>query len=338
MNTAPSPAPPAVRSPSYPSTPLEETVSQVAKIEKLYRQSPVDRTVAAKLIGYSGLSGPASSALAALAAYGLVERAGKGELRVTSRARAILHPNNLEERRQSLLAAAFEPNLFQELRGRWPDMIPPEEGITTYLHRQGFNQTAIRPAMKAYRDTLLFLEREGVSESHGSESSQGIESGSEAGGSGAPRDKAQTGDLVEVEIGGSLVFPAAVRVRAVSADGQWVFVEGSETGIEMDNVTVLERPAVSAEQKTPPTLPLANVVSEPPRSPTGHRSETFDTDEGEVRITWPSNLSAQSVADMTDWLELLMRRIGRRAGAPAASGAAYPASGNADAGGLPDVL
>lgn len=315
MNTTSTPppsGPPAVRSPSYPNAPLEDAISQVAKIEKLYRQSPVDREVGAKLIGYSGLSGPASKALAALANYGLVERAGKGEMRVTTRARAILHPNNLDERRQNLIAAAFEPNLFQELRGRWPDMIPPEEGIVTYLHRQGFNQSAIRPAMKAYRDTLLFLEREGVSESHGTESSAGPIFTPSDGGDGATNDKARVGDLVDVEIAGTLLTSRPVKVRSVTDDQEWVFVEGSETGIEMSQVIVRERASeMQPPLKAPPTLALENNTAPPPK---GSRSETFDTDEGEIRITWPSNLSAQSVDDMTDWLELLMRRIGRRAG------------------------
>ena len=312
MNVPPS-APPAVRSPSYPNAPLGEAIAQVAKIEKLYRQSPVDREVAAKLIGYSSLSGPASKALAALASYGLVERAGKGEMRVTGRARAILHPDNLDERRRGLIAAAFEPNLFQELRGRWPDMIPPEEGIVTYLHRQGFNQSAIRPAMKAYRDTLLFLQQEGANDSHGNEPSEDPISTGAEGGKAAGLGKARVGDLVEVEIGGTLITAKPVRVRAVMDDA-WVFVEGSETGIEMENVTVIERPEGGMEAKAPPTMPLTDSRAGSD-TPPGYRSETFDADEGEIRITWPSNLSLQSVEDMKDWLELLKRRIARRAGA-----------------------
>lgn len=316
---APATSAPVVRSPSYPNASLGEVLSQVAKIEKLYRQSTVDREVAAKLIGYSGLSGPASKALAAMANYGLVERAGKGEMRVTSRARAILHPDDLDERRQALVAAAFEPNLFQELRGRWPDMIPPEEGILTYLHRQGFNQSAIRPAMKAYRDTLLFLEQEGASDSHGNEPSRGAES-TLSSREKVAGDKARVGDLVEVEIAGSLATAEPVRVRAVSADQAWVFVEGSETGIKMENVTVLER-SVAASPQEVPTLPLGE-AKQPANTPTpaGYRSETFDADEGEIRITWPANLSKQSFEDMTDWLELLKRRISRRA---AESGGGY---------------
>lgn len=307
----PAPTAPAVRSPSYPSAPLGDAIAHVAKIEKLYRQSPVDREVAAKLIGYSSLSGPASSALAALAAYGLVERAGKGEMRVTSRARAILHPDNLVERRENLATAAFEPTLFQELRARWPDMIPPEDGIMTYLHRQGFNQTAIRPAMKAYRDTLLFLEQEGASESHSNSSTVGADSVASGGGETATFGQARIGDLVDVEIGGALVTPQPVRVRGLSPDQKWVFVDGTETGIEMENVTVKERPTIGVEVKAAPIMPLQDTKA---NVPTGFRSETFDTDEGEIRISWPANLSLQSVEDMKDWLELLKRRIARRAG------------------------
>ncbi len=317
---APASSAPAVRSPSYPNAPLGDAISQVAKIEKLYRQSPVDREVAAKLIGYSSLSGPASKALAALASYGLVERAGKGEMRVTSRARAILHPDNLQERRQGLISAAFEPNLFQELRSRWPDMIPPEDGIITYLHRQGFNQSAIRPAMKAYRDTLLFLEQEGASDSHGIEQSAGANSDAKEGGKSAALGQARVGDMVEIEVAGTLVTPEPVRVRAVSEDQAWVFVEGTERGTEMENVTVVERPD-AADVRTPPTLPL-DVQKNPavPALAAGYRAETFDADEGEIRITWPANLSLQSVEDMKDWLELLKRRIARRAGESDADG------------------
>lgn len=60
-------------------------------------------------------------------------------------------------------------------------------------------------------------------------------------------------------------------------------------------------------------MDLAN-VPEPQQTPARYRSETFDADEGEIRITWPANLSLQSVEDMKDWLELLKRRIERRAG------------------------
>jgi hypothetical protein len=165
-----------IRSPSYPSLSLSDAIASVRKIESQYRLGPVDRVAGAKLIGYSGLSGPANQALASLAQYGLVERAGKGEMRVTERGRAILHPDSDEEKRLGLKTAALEPQLFRELHERWPNMIPPEEGVINYLNRQGFNKSAIRPAAKAYLQTLLFLQESGASESHGLPDDNGQES------------------------------------------------------------------------------------------------------------------------------------------------------------------
>lgn len=164
MNTAPKP----IRSPSYPNMALSEAIVEVGKIEKLYRSSPVDRTVAAKLIGYSSLSGPANKALASLAMYGFLDRAGKGETRVTERARDILHADSPAQRNARLFEAAMEPSLFRELRERFEGIpVPPEDGVITYLNRQGFNPNAVRPAAKAFLETVRYLEEIGATESHG---------------------------------------------------------------------------------------------------------------------------------------------------------------------------
>lgn len=148
---------PGLRSPSYPSISLREAVAAVRKIDAVYRKSPADREHAVKLIGYSSLSGPAAKALAALASFGLVERAGKGELRVTGRASRILHTDDQSERANELASAAIEPPIFQEMQDRWPGIVPPEDAVATYLRRQEFNETAIKPIVKAYLDTVAYL-------------------------------------------------------------------------------------------------------------------------------------------------------------------------------------
>jgi len=156
-----------IRSPSYPSMALRDAVDSVGRIERQFRSAPVDRTVAAQLIGYSALSGPANKALAALASYGLLDRAGKGEARVTERARDILHAETQELRRARLIEAALEPALFREIRERFAGIpVPPEVGVVTFLNRQGFNPNAVRPAAKAFLETMRYLEELGASESH----------------------------------------------------------------------------------------------------------------------------------------------------------------------------
>lgn len=174
-----------VRSPAYPSASLRDALGGVSKIYARYRLSSVDRVVAAKLLGYSGINGPSAKTMAALAHYGLVERAGKGEMRVTARAQSILYANSPEERLDGLREAALEPDLFRELRDRFPDFIPPSDGVETYLHRKGFNQSAIRPAAKAYLDTMLFIEEEEASESRGPAGEK-------------PQESAVSGDLKEI--------------------------------------------------------------------------------------------------------------------------------------------
>lgn len=305
------PAAKPIRSPSYPSMSLSDAVAGVRKIEALYRLSPVDRVAGAKLIGYSSLSGPANAALAALAQYGLVERAGKGEMRVTARAQAILHPNNDEEKKAALAKAAFEPTLFRELRERWPDMIPPEDGVATYLNRQGFNQTAIRPAVKAYIQTLHSLQEAGVSESHGLEASAGADSSLSKGDGESDESPltfggARIGDLVQWEANGALQLERPTRVRLISEDGQWVAVEGSASWIPMSQTIVEERGTA-----TPPPPPPAPPMRDEPALP-GMDKDMVSLAEGVVTIDFPKSLTAASVDELEEYFEFFIKKARRR--------------------------
>lgn len=248
MNTKP------IRSPSYPSMSIEDTIKAVGKIESQYRGSPVDREDAAKLLGYSGLSGPANKALAALASYGLVERAGKGMMRVTSRARSILHPESSADRARHLRDAALEPKLFREIKDRFEDIqVPPMHGVVTYLNREGFNPSAVNPAAKAFVTTMEFIQSLGESESHVSDEGDDAKSDS-------PDDEttfggASVGDIIQWESQGALQFETPRRVRAISEDGLWVAVEGSDTGIPMSQV-IVEQPAPPKPPQFPPEQPM----------------------------------------------------------------------------------
>ncbi|ODT23977.1 MAG: hypothetical protein ABS54_10050 [Hyphomicrobium sp. SCN 65-11] len=235
---------------------LREAVAAVRKIDAAYRKSPADREHAAKLIGYSTLSGPASKALAALAIYGLVERAGKGELRVSDRASRILHTDSPQERQRELELASVEPTIYQDMAERWPGIVPPEDGVATFLRRHEFAESAIKPAVRAYLDTIAFLAENRVSESHRPSAGEHQKSGSSGGGSTSPaRGGARVGDLVQWESQGALRFEQPRRVRHVSEDGMWVAVEGSETGLPMAEIIVEQR----APAGEPPKFSFENV-------------------------------------------------------------------------------
>lgn len=156
-----------IRSPRYPFHNLEETIELVAKIHAEDRQHPVGRDVAARHMGFSGISGTSDRALASLMHYGLAEKAMKGEIRVSTLALEILHPSHDGERVHALNIAGFKPELFRELRERYPDAPPSAASLESFLTRSGFAPVAIRPASKAYLETCQFLQRNGAYESDG---------------------------------------------------------------------------------------------------------------------------------------------------------------------------
>ena len=254
--------PKPIRSPSYPSMSLAEAIASVRKIEAVYRTNVVDRAQAARLIGYTSISGPSNMALASLAAFGLLERAGKGETRVTSRAKSLLYPDTAEEQDTAFRAAAMEPPLYCELAERFSGVaVPPEDGVVAYLNKQGFNPSAIRPAARAYLQTMRQLEERRGSESHG-HTPPSAQTSLPPRSNPATREfgGATVGDLIQWESDGALRLERPLRVRLVTPDGQWVAVEGSETGIPMDQVIVEERGAV--RPATAPTFAMAAPVDE----------------------------------------------------------------------------
>jgi hypothetical protein len=156
-----------VRSPAYPAHNLAEALDYIRKIHDADRQHPVARQVAAQHMGFSGVTGTSDRALSSLLHFGIAEKVAKGEIRVTDLALRILHPETDAERRAALNEAAFNPQLFQELRRRYPGRPPASATLQSYLTREGFSAIAIAPATKAFLETCRFLQQEDAYESDG---------------------------------------------------------------------------------------------------------------------------------------------------------------------------
>jgi hypothetical protein len=237
------------QSPGYPNMSLPKALAAVKKIHDADRRNPIDRLVAAKHIGYGGLSGASDKAIASLAHFGLIEKTGKGEIRISSLAVDILHPNSVEDRRKALLDAAFSPQIFADLRERFGEHVS-EGALESYLKRENFLDRAIGPVVQSYLETCRYLEQEKAFESGGAKPFEASESLTKDGDVSAVFGGAKVGDLVQWEINGTLQMERPMRVRLVSEDGQWVAVDGSETGIPMNQVLVEE--SAAALPKAPP--------------------------------------------------------------------------------------
>lgn len=165
-----------LRSPSYPSVSLPDAIEMIEKIHSVERTYPVERSVAAQHLGYTGITGHSAKILAALLQYGLLEKVAKNEVRVSDIAVEILHPDDREQKAEALHRAAFKPALFGDLLDRFPDGVPSEGNLRSYLVKQGFSDRAIGPAIKAYLQTCEYAQQMTGYESHGSDVPRSVES------------------------------------------------------------------------------------------------------------------------------------------------------------------
>lgn len=246
------------QSPGYPNASLPKAIQSVRMIFDADRRNPIDREVAAKHIGYGGSSGASDKALATLAHYGLTEKVGKGEIRVSQLALDIVHPDKPEDRKRALVQAAFSPQVFKDLRERFGGGVVSEGALESYLKRENFLDRAIGPVTKSYLETCRFLEQEKAFENAGDVPEDAVVAApSKRASEDAEFGGARLGDLIQWESQGVLQLESPARVRLVSDDGLWVCVEDSETGIPMSEVVVQERAALA-----PPRFALPEKVRE----------------------------------------------------------------------------
>lgn len=147
------------RSPKYPMLGLPEALKQIELVWSKNQMHAAPREVIAKALGYNTLHGKSLRLIAALIQYGLLEQVGK-ELRVSQLAMQYLHPESEEEKKAALRKAAAEPALFGRLEEKFPGGTPSDELVLNYLARQRFLPQAAQKALRAYRDTIEFVEKE----------------------------------------------------------------------------------------------------------------------------------------------------------------------------------
>jgi len=172
-----------MRSPNFPQISLGQAIDLVGKIHREDRTNSIDKEVAAKHMGYTGLTGRTLKLLGALSQFGLLEKVGKGQVRVSKTAVSILHWGTEEEKREALAKAGASPALFRRIRGTFEN--PSDRTVTSYLIKEGFTDSAIPAVLKSYKETNRFLADAGVSESYGN------------GGDGAPESSLDLEDEEE---------------------------------------------------------------------------------------------------------------------------------------------
>jgi hypothetical protein len=156
-----------MRSPNYPSMPISQAIALAGKVFATERTNGVDRAVAAQAMGFSGITGRSAKVLSDLIQYGLLEKAGKNEVRVSPLAMNVLLPDNADQRASALRESASKPELFQRIAERFVGGPPSEAALRSFLLKEGFTDAALPPVRRAYFDTAVFIAQEIGSESNG---------------------------------------------------------------------------------------------------------------------------------------------------------------------------
>lgn len=141
-----------MRSPNYPSISLREAYERAKLLWQKEKKTAVPADIAAKAIGYNGLSGPSRAALSALKKFGLVESDDRA-VRVSELALRILHPANDTEQTKAFQQAALRPELFAQIYTNMQEA--SDDALRSYLiTKLDFSEAGAHQFIKTYRDTM----------------------------------------------------------------------------------------------------------------------------------------------------------------------------------------
>lgn len=266
--------------------------------------------------GYSDKSSGGFQTVAALKQYRILADEGANDdrsVKLTPEARTYYQTEIDSDKERLLGEFAKAPSLMAHLLDHWDAGTVDDPVARTYLKTAlGMNEQSARSALGIYKDNLSHIGTKVDAKGN-----------LDAGDSLPGRDAvvfggARIGDVIDWEIDGSLCNAEPLRVRALSADGGWVFVHGSLTGIPMEQTIVTQRhaapfpPQVAMDQafgktRIPPTLPLASEGSD-----SGPLDVNFDMKTVTVsgRTGSPEELQA-FIDDLLDLKPILAKRVAR---------------------------
>jgi len=285
------------RSPAYPGIGLETAIKRTRELYVQDRMNPVPLSIVVKRWGYKPKSSAGVITAAALKSFGLVRDSGTGQdrkLQVTEHAHNIFLDtrHTSQERDQLIKDAALRPKIHSVLWKKWGHDLPSDETLDHALKADwGFNPNSVSEFIKEYKDTIRFsklTKHDSLSEFH------------------VDKDAIKVDDYVQWESSGGIQFEAK-KITGFSDDGKFAFVEGSSTGLPIQELSKVQVPNPAAERDKL-AQPIKHLIPK-----VGMNSDTFTLDEGQVILQWPAKMSPESYEDFKSWLDLVSRKAKRAA-------------------------
>lgn len=219
------------RSPKYPSFGLQEAINKVQQFWDKDQGAAAPKNALAKHWDYSPKSSGFLQAIATLKQYGLLDTTGEGLLRPSKLAGSIVMLEQDDPaHRAAVQKAAQRPPIFVDLRKEWPGRLPSDATMQHHLvDVRSFRPNAARVLVASFKNTVDLFGGTGYD--------SGEHNNPDGGGT-----RVKVGDFVQWTSQDQQRFAEPRRVSGLSEDGEWAFVEGTETGLPAKELEVAEAP------------------------------------------------------------------------------------------------
>lgn len=289
------------RSPPFPFISLEKAIERAREFEAEYKKSAGRTANVLGVWGYTPKSSGGLQTIGALKAFGLVEDEGSGpdrKIKLTELALRILKDERPGKREEAIKDAALKPKAISEHWARWQHGRPPDVECRSELTlERGFTEDAAKRFIQVYDDTIRF---------------SGVETSDKVADKLLAEldrmDSPKVGDFVQWQPGGVLQFQEPRRVTAISETGDFVMVEGSATGLPINEVSIVPGKDTRSEPKTGTMVFSGNEVK---AAVPNVRQDVWNLDEGAVTLQYPAKMSAASFEDFEAWINLQIKKIKR---------------------------
>lgn len=293
------------RSPSFPFVTLTKAILRTRELYAVAKRHDMRLAEAAAAMSYGAKSSGAIQTLAALIAYGLVDDNGSGsdrKFRVSDLGFKLLEDQRPGAKEAALAEAALRPKLIAEYKAKWGDRPGDSICLSDLRVDGGFTEDGAKQFLRVFDDAMTYAPSGNADKKSDSGDTNSDE------GQGLPPEIA-IGDFVSVEAGGQIIYEKT-RVRAI--DLPWVFVEASQSGIDISAIALVEKATEGAAK--PPMLPFDPKPGFEAKTTAGEEMDRFTVDEGVVKIIFPSNITSASLDDLEDFFALFIKKTKRRAG------------------------
>lgn len=248
----------------FPFINLEKAIKRA---EELYKNDNRGRPMAIPTAfaawGYSEKSSGGNQTVAALKMYGLLFDSGANEnrrIQLTDDAIRFFQEEREDHQNELIAQFALTPKLIEALWSDWGDSPPSDAVARSELKiERKLNEQSSKSLLGIYKDNLAFSEiiNSGNLKSQNTGDAPN-DDGSPSNGDGNRFGGASVGDLVQWEINGALQLQRPAKVQSIHESGDWVFVDGSNTGIPMSQVIV---ETVAPITPTPPVAPSSQAAT-----------------------------------------------------------------------------